>query len=280
MSIKEYIGPKNQISPDELSKYEDGKWVAGEKRDGHWACLKTDDNCIVQKVIAQSGTEFGSNAVRGIKGRNIGIPNSSIIGELETGTQAATKFYKSFGYRRFHMFDIHRLKGESATILSYDLRRKLVVAVGEKIFSKDPEIAKRLLIVREQTSNFLDFYKDVMAENGEGLVLKRLSSTYSSHTSDRKTDDWTKVKQDRFIDFLVMGHKLSATGIDQLDIGLLSDGAFKRIQTILCPKGFHPKDLVGKVIEVRGGEIMDSGALRHARYERVREDRAKETCVR
>lgn len=272
--IKEYISAKNQIAPDELSKYEDGNWAATEKKDGCWACLKTDDNGIVYEIAGQSGTDFNPKAIEGIKGRAIGLPNSTIIGELETGSQAATKLYRLHGYRRFHIFDLFAVKNEYVGILTYDLRRKLIEAINKEIFSKDPETAKRLLVVRQQNKDFKNFYDDVMDDGGEGMVLKKLNGLYQFTCGiNGKTDNWIKVKEHRFEDYYVMDHKLSKKGFDQLEIGYWNNGQPKRVQTILCPKGFKPNDLVGKVIEVKGGEMMDSGAIRHGRFHRIREDR-------
>lgn len=280
MRIKEYIGPKIQIHPDELPKYEQqGIWFAEEKRDGAWAYLKTDEAGTITKIVGRSGSHFSNDSISGIKGCNIALPNSIIIGELETASQAATKLYATHGIRRMHVFDFFALKGANTTILTYDLRRKLVVAVQKEIFSKDPKLAKRFLAVRQCTEGFVDFYKDIKANDGEGIVLKRVDSKYKSINSSGKTEDWVRVKEDQFIDVYVMGHKFSTKGLDQLDVGIWSEGNIKRIQTILCPKGHNPEDLIGKVVEVKGAEMMESGAIRHGRFERIRTDKTKEMCI-
>lgn len=277
--IKEYVGPEIQIHPDDLYRYENDNWIAEEKRDGSWAYLKTDDEGIVRKVVGRTGIDFNRSDVKGIKGVNLGLPNSIIIGELETGSQASTKLHRVHGFRRFHVFDFYQLKGENTTLLNYNLRRKLVVIIGRAVLSKNPEIAKRFLIVRQQKDNFKAFYKEVMANGGEGLVLKKVDSVYKSLKEDGKTSNWIRVKKDRFLDAIVMNHKLSKKGFNQLDIGIWDDGKVRRVQTILCPKGYEPEELVGQVIEVRGAEMMESGAIRHGRFERVRNDKTKEMCT-
>ena len=117
-----------------------------------------------------------------------------------------------------------------------------------------------------------------MSEGGEGLVLKDVNSNYKSNKANGKTDLWIKVKEDQFLDAYVINHKLSSKGFNQLEIGIWDGKDIKRIQTILCPKGYSPEELVGKVVEVKGAEMLSSGAIRHGRFNRVRADKTKEMC--
>lgn len=278
--IKEYIGPHIQITPDELPKYEkQGCWVAEDKRDGAWACMTTDESGIVRHINGRSGASFDGDSIQGIKGLNINLPNSILIGELEAASQAATKLNKLHGFRRIHIFDAIQVKGQDTTILSCDLRRKLILAINQEIFLKEKNISKRIMIVRQSNKNFVDFYNHVMSGGGEGLVLKKVNSIYKSHRSSGKVDFWIRAKEERFIDVFVMSHKLSQKGLDQLEVGIWDNDRLKRIQTILCPKGYAPEDLIGKVVEIRGAEMMESGAIRHGRFERIRHDKTKTMCI-
>jgi len=53
--ISNYIGPKQTISPDELSRYENGQWAAEIKHDGSWACVETDNSGIITKITSRVG---------------------------------------------------------------------------------------------------------------------------------------------------------------------------------------------------------------------------------
>lgn len=277
--IRTYVGPKVQVTPDEMALYEkSGLWAAEEKRDGAWCEMKIGDDGKVKSMISRVGKPFLPEATAGIMGLQTHLPNSTLVGELETASEAATERYRIIGYRRIHIFDAPIIAGMDITQQPYEARRSAVEAM---VPGRTEDVSKRLLVVRRATAGFGDFYRDVMADGGEGLVFKKKSSIYKSYSSDGKVDDWVRCKPHNFVDYVVLGVGKSASGSsDNLRCGLYIKGRLTECCTIKnTPRGLDLHALVGKVIECKGAEMMKSGALRHGHYYRTRDDKPPEHCI-
>lgn len=271
------MGPKTQIQPEDLAKYERaGVWIAEEKHDGHWAEVMTGNDGRITRLTSRSGTMFSGSNVEGLIGTQTSMPNSVLIAELESGTEAANKKNASLGHRRLHVFDVVKLFDQSTTTLVYEQRRALL----ERAFSSVLAGSKKLLLTRQVTSGFEKFFNDVTQSDGEGLVLKKIGRPYRPTGSDGKTEEWVRCKRYRFVDYVVMSIGRSDGGSPNFQVGLFDKGRLTRVATIKnIPMGLDYNVLVGKVIECKGAEVHDSGALRHGHYERTRHDKEPEECT-
>jgi len=276
--ISTYVGPKVQVTPDEISFYEkSGIWAAEEKRDGAWTEVRTDAEGRIKSLISRVGKPFGGDATAGLLGLQTHLPNSLLVGELETASEAATERYRALGYRRIHIFDALVIAGMSIADKDYETRRSVV---EQFVPGKTEEVSKRILVVKRVTSGFKAFYKDTMADGGEGLVFKKKGSLYQPVSSDGKVEEWVRCKPYNFIDYIVLRVGKSASGCsDNLKVGLYINGKLTECCTIKnTPRGLDLHALVGKVIECKGAEVLKSGALRHGHFERVRDDKFPEDC--
>lgn len=271
-----YVGPKVQIQPQELDRYEKtGIYVAEEKHDGHWAEVTIDDDGKIRRITSRSGTTFGGSHTAGLIGIQTSLKSSVLIAELEAGTEAANK--KSDGRcRRLHVFDIVKLLGQDTTSLLYEQRRALLTRAFSTVLVDHPQI----LLVRQVESGFSAFFDDVHLSGGEGLVLKRRGRPYRRIGSDGKTDEWIRCKRYRYVDYYVMSIGRSDGGSPNFQVGLLVKGKMTRVATIKnIPDGLDYESLVGSVIECKGAEVHESGALRHGHYERTRHDKEPHECT-
>lgn len=269
-----YMGPKVQVQPSELARLEaTGQYAAEEKHDGHWAEVTTDLTGKIIKIVGRSGSTFSGANVEGLIGFNTGLAASTLICELEAGTEAANKRNGHMRHRRLWVFDVVRLLDHDTRQLPYEKRRELL----ELAFKDD---TLRVRLVRRVTSNFQAFFDDVASADGEGLVLKRLGRAYKTYGSDGKTDEWIRCKRFRYVDYVVMEIGKSEGGSPNFQVGLVVNGKLQRVATIKnIPNGLNYKALVGKVIECKGAEVHESGALRHGHYERTRDDKEPEECT-
>lgn len=276
--IRTYIGPKIQVTPDEILRYERaGCWAAEEKRDGCWAEVKIDENGRIKSLTSRIGKPYTGDNVAGLLGLQTHLPNSILVGELEAASEAATDRYRAIGYRRVHIFDAPVIAGMTITDRDYETRRQVV---EQFVPGKTQDVQKRLLVVRRATRNFEAFYQDVMSDGGEGLVFKKHGSLYRPVSSDGKVDEWVRCKPFSFVDYVVLRVGKSSSGAsDNLKVGLFFDGVFKECCTIKnTPRGLDLHALVGKVIECKGAEVLKSGALRHGHYVRTRDDKLPQDC--
>lgn len=274
--IRTYLGPRLQVTPDEISRYENGAWSGEEKRDGCWAEVKIGPDGKIQSLTSRIGKPFTGDNVNGLVGLQTHLPNSLLVGELEAASEAATDRYKALGYRRVHIFDVPLLAGQDLTGQEYETRRTIV---EQFIPGKTDDVQKRLLVVRRAIVNFRGFYDAVMKDGGEGLVFKKKNSLYRPMSEDGKVESWIRCKPHSFVDYVVLRVGKSDGGSDNLKVGLYINGKLTECCTIKnLPRGVKPHELVGKVIECKGAEVLKSGALRHGHYERVREDKLPQDC--
>src|SRR5580693_2266937 len=97
-----YVGVGGHSLPSDLTRFEREKdvWAAEEKHDGCWCEVRTDAEGIVRELIGRSGLSFEGDATSGLLGLRTPWPNTVLVGEIETATQASTKIVQKLGYRR------------------------------------------------------------------------------------------------------------------------------------------------------------------------------------
>jgi len=285
MHIKSYSGPKVQIQPEELAAYDNGRWSCEEKHDGHFCEITTDDQGTIVSLIGRSGKTFTNSNVQEFTNLNIGIPNSVFVSELEAGTEASRRKNDALGHSRLIVFDVVRLLGQSTVDLPNSQRRALL----ELAFTKENKFVK---LVKRITTGFKDFYETLMSEGAEGIVLKRNDARYLHG----KTDNMIRCKKHRYVDYVVMSIAKSKGGSPNFQVGLFIEGKLQRVATIKnLPNDYIRRYLeldfgqdwmtedlqvfVGKVVECKGAEVHDSGALRHGHLERVRDDKTVDECT-
>lgn len=267
--IKTYFGPKIQIQPDELRSYTPDKWSAEEKVDGFWCQIETDHQGLIKSLMGRSGKTFSNDNIDGLIGLKAPIPNGTLIAELEAGTEAGARMNERIGYSRLFIFDVIKMFERDTRTLTYVERRELL----EMAFAVQHP---RFRLVRRAAGDFGQFFAEVAADGGEGLVLKKKDSKYSSG----KTIEWVRCKRYRFVDYVVMSVGKSDGGSDNFQVGLYFGKTLKRVATIKnLPAGMNPHEYVGKVIECIGMEVHQSGALRHGHFKRLRDDKNPHECT-
>ena len=274
--VVQYVGVGGNITPGELSRYENSEFAAEAKKDGCWVEVRTDADGFIEELVGRSGLRFSGDAVSGLIGLKTPWSNTILAGELETATESATKIHSKLGYRRIWLFDVTQLLGQSVLALDYDTRRELLeAAVGQEL---SLEARKRLLLVEQVIEGFAAFFTKVTAEDGEGLVLKRRKSLYKQ-TSSGRSEHWVRCKTLRSVDYYVTRLERTEKGNISLKLALYRNGEFVEVGKIIAPARVRdPKTLVGQVVECIGAELHDSGMLRHARFNRVRKDKKAEEC--
>lgn len=272
-----YIGPHESVSPDEAARFERAGWAAEEKHDGCWAEVRTDDEGVIVSLTSRVGKKYSGDHVNGLLGLRTHLPGSVLAAELEACSEASTERYTALGYRCLHIFDAPVLGGLDLTQESYERRRTLL---EEFVPSSDHVVRERIRLVRQEQSGFKAMFESVVAGGGEGLVLKKLDSKYQSHRSSGKVDHWVRCKAASYVDYVVVRIGSSPQGSPNLKVGLYDDGSLREVCTIKNPPAhLDLSELVGKVIEAKGAEVFASGALRHAHFERIREDKSPFDCV-
>lgn len=275
--VKEYVGCGGALEPDDLDAYEaTERFVAEEKRDGCWCLLETDEAGIVKRLSARAGLEFENSHVDGLLGFPTHLPNAKLVGELETASQSATKHFEKHGFRRFHAFDVINAMNPQAPLV---YRRGVLEGM---LSPANHRFRERILPVDQRRTGFRAFYDEVLASGGEGLVVKPLASPYLGEKGQSgKRRDWFKVKPLHTVDYVCIGIGETDLGNTFMELGLWANGKLKRISKVQVPTQHRGEEavLIGKVIEIKGAEIFDSGVVRHGRFNRLRDDKEAAECT-
>ena len=174
---------------------------------------------------------------------------------------------------RYVTFDILREPGRDLTLYSWEFRRKLLIAWVSRL--ADAGIGtppKARIVVSEAhvaTAQFSrSFYAGILAEGGEGVVLKYRKSKYADQRF------WVKVKPWESVTVRCVGYKMGEGKYD----GLIGSLQFTVPETGV--RGYcsgmtdaervwvtlHMDDLIGRMFRLRFTSTLPSGALQHPRF--------------
>lgn len=294
-----YLGPDKEIRPEELDDYERaGGWIFEAKLDGMF--------CVFEVRAPHEGRPhlLKSRDARtpAIEGANAGdlpqlalpIPEGTIlVGELEAASEWATLQANHLGYRRVHLFDLPFMPGlgglgdtdgdlrDFNTFVRYNVLRTL----HERVFAPHPVLSTRFPLVAAHTDRFRERYEEIIANGGEGCVLKRADALYRTTRLDGKTDSQVRCKKHVSEDYILIGFAMTPGGKAKIPKqtarwGLYKDGNLVECLQACPPAEYLKPELVGKLVcEFQGYERFRSGALRHAQFVRVREDKDPESCI-
>lgn len=272
--ISLYQGPKESITRDDLAELNAaGVWAFEEKHDGHWACA-TIVAGVVTSLTSRVGLPLDAPEVIGARFSTAG--DGMIVGELTADLVDGERV----GERRLRIFDLLDWAGVDFRDLPLSARRTVLAAILTE--------TDRLTLVAHRTRGAVAFYDAIVARGGEGVVAKRLDSTYRPKNADGKVHTWVRCKPVHTVDVIVMGHgraKATSTqpgGTVNLLVGLIRGGQVVRVQDCAVPaflRGSNLDLLTGRVVEVFGAEVFPSGAVRHGRISRLRDDKAPEDCT-
>lgn len=128
---------------------------------------------------------------------------TSIMGSLP---EKAQKLQFERGYVTYMIFDILEVNGADLSKEPWWKRRKLLEALYEVMFKKHKHI-QLSEVVREGKE---EFYNNIVAEGGEGVILKNMKAPYRyaeiGGKEYRNKDTWIKVKKYDTFDVVIMGY--------------------------------------------------------------------------
>lgn len=268
-----YVGPKVDVPRRRLVELDaTGRYAVEEKHDGAWAMGQIEDG-VLTSVESRVGLNWGSSLVGAVvfpkeirKARLIGELKADLVNDERTGI------------RRWNLFDVLELEidGQGLT----DWRDEPYVARRTVLENLEPLIVSdRVLLVEQRLTAFTSFYDDVVAHDGEGVVIKLLTSKHRSSNASGKTDDWLRCKPRRSVDYVVVERGFAEKGTPRAELGLFKDDKLVRVMATTVPRRCREAAVPGAVVELIGQEIFPSGAIRFGEMQRVRDDKLAEDCT-
>jgi DNA ligase-1 len=118
--------------------------------------------------------------------------------------------------------------------------------------------------------------EEIMAQGGEGLIVKPLNGLYEK----KRSYNWLKIKGEHSIDAVILATE-GGTGKYEGKIGAVLidyNGTQVRVGSGLTDdiRNLDPDELINRMIEVKYHEETPDGSLRHPRFTRFRDDKPVE----
>lgn len=179
-------------------------------------------------------------------------------------SDATTSILKQqeIGRATYYVFDIPFHCGRDLRDLPLAERRKVLAQVLKELNNDC------IKAVDFKTTGFAEYFKDVTASGGEGLVVKDLRAGYGK--------GWSKMKKSSDVSAFVTGFRQEEHSIS-LAISVYENGAPVEIGFV---PGFQDIDQhIGKVMDVIAFELTKNNKLRSPNFNRWRADMNADDCT-
>ena len=185
---------------------------------------------------------------------------------------------------KLFVFDILLINGKKITDRPLRHRLSELLTISHTINSND------IIILPYATTPIQKrkLYDKVIANGGEGIMLKRLDAPYLE--GERPANTWYKAKKSATYDCVVMGfskgkgkynEQIGAVKFGQYVEGKLielgqASGMNDRIRQDMS---YNPGKYLGQVVVIKGMERLKSGAIRHPQFVEIRNNKHPLQCI-
>lgn len=263
--------------------------VVGKKWDGFSEVITVEQGIV--RLFNRSGREHTLN-VPALTSKKVSIPDCKIQAEgvgpderlisaksiLGSHPGHAITFQNQCGPLRLVCHNLLWWKGESLLHIHYGDRIPALDDIVDELRSQGLDT-----LLHEQLINCgkYDYFRGVVAQGGEGVVVKNLRGI---------DKDFVKVKRVKTWDVVIVGFtegKGKYSGV----IGAIRYGAFKDGQIVEVGKcsgmtdaeramfAAAPQSFLGRVIELKGQEVGSKGRIRFPAFLTIRDDKPPEECL-
>ncbi len=268
--------------------------VVGKKYNGFSELLIVEGGRV--RMFNKSGTDHTDNVPHLT---SVKVPSSIDIvlvgegyassGRLEDAksifgsyAENAIEAQRSKGLANFIAISVNRYNGKDLSIIPFGDRLPALTEAVSSLQSLGISICQETLIKSDKTS----YFNSTILSGGEGVVVKSLMG-YES--------DWYKVKKMYTWDVVITGFTMANYGLTGKFDGLIGAIKYGVYDTQGCLKEtgkcsgmldsqrveftLNQDYYIGEVIEVKGQEIGNRGAIVFPKFVRVRDDKLPTDCV-
>lgn len=134
----DYAGASGRLTLEAAAKLGRG-WLLQPKHDGCYATVHLDAKGRIAAIRSRSCANFPAAATGALIGARVGWPHSVLVGELEWGTERATRVRLRQGARLLHLHDVVRsYRGEYVASYPYAYRRHALQGMFSEAVNLDP----------------------------------------------------------------------------------------------------------------------------------------------
>lgn len=230
------------------------QYVAEEKLDGQWAEIWVYKGAVT-KIISRTGKSksFDALFIYTFPENVTGI----FVGEIRYGS-TNSKLRENIAVIYDWVKIVYKGNTLKASKIYNDLRRGILEQVLK-------ELKPGVMIVERKTDYFFEFYKQVLREKGEGIIIKKKRGEDTYYIKGTRPENWMKVKKEVEVDMVVMG----VDWRDPKDMSKITKdkGMDKFIKHIRCGQ-FYKGELRE---EVKVGSMIDEARKYFSRADRTDE---------
>jgi len=255
-----------------------GKVLVEPKFDGMFASIRKFNNQI--EVWSRRG-ERKSTLEQMLKDSLEQFPSDIyLLGEAEYGSQAGRIATEKLGYPVIHCFDMVEGEDDDKDVVKRKSRlRKFLKGLEDKhLIPVEDKISR--------VSKVPEIFKQYVKQGFEGIVVKELDKDFHS-------ENWWKQKKVLTDEFILIDYEYGDVIpgiIRRLNVqrkrivkgivcGLWKNNKLEKVMRVgisrfdvILELTINPKKYLGSVVEIKGFERFQSGALRHASFVRFRND--------
>jgi ATP-dependent DNA ligase len=263
--------------------------AVGRKWDGFSETLVISDGNI--RLFNRSGKEHTAN-VPALTSKKFILPDCEIKAEgvgpsgrvastksiLGSGPAYAAEFQREHGPLNLICHNITSLRGQSLSRVPLGEKLPHLSDIVESLRYQGLGIVLKEILI---TTGKYDYFKAILANDGEGVVVKNLKGYDADHVKVKRFKTW---------DVVIIGFT-EGKGKYSTVIGAIRYGAYKDGKLIEIGKcsgmtdaervifAVSPDAYIGRVIEVRGQEIDSKGGIRFPAFQRIRDDKLPGECL-
>lgn len=194
--------------------------------------------------------------------------------------QRAVEAQEKVGFVKYKVFDILRHRGVDLRDKTYRERYAILESVIEDLGSE------YLLTPRRVEKHKKQFFENIIAGGGEGIILKDLNSKY---IEGGRTDAWVKMKREKNWNAIctgfTKGKNAFAGTFGAIKLSMYKNGRLIEVgqcsgMTLKIRTDVHNnrKKYLGQVLEVTGQEFTAKLRIRHPRFKQWRMDVNPKDC--
>lgn len=241
-------------------RYDGVEWVMEKKIDG-WRCIVIKKAARVE-AFTREGNPIPLPAAMLEVLRT--FPDGTFDGELvDAVTGKSWTVTTASANLVFVAFDVLNLRGRDVTFMAYGSRRGLLMTVLAAMPTKQTSVT-----TVEQFVPCWRTVEDIWAAGGEGVILKRKSSTYRP---GYRSPEWVKVKASKSATLELIGFKPGKSGPCSAMRLRDTDGKDTTVKVLgnalLAQVTRAPQSFVGRRVVITFQEKTPAGSYRHGQFD-------------
>jgi hypothetical protein len=247
--------------------------VLEEKYDGIRWIVRKSGNSVAAFSRPRGGKDEGNEQTitPALRAALLTLPDCLIDGEQVTPGGRSWNVSRIDSEKRFVVFDVIEVAGQSVTGLTYTERRAMLELLFAHYTATAPDVP--LLSIPAMQPVSMAAVQAIWDRGGEGAIIKRIKSTYQP---GRRSEDWVKVKTLHHETLTITGFKAGkADSTTPWSVTCLraDDGRETTVTTLnnatveLVSK--DPSAWIGKRLVIYYTELTDTRNYRHGGWDHL-----------